>query len=406
MNGTTENGTTENGTAVQIAPTMFPINDTITSLPSQPLPSLQPIKKPNKRANRRAYDSPTCSVMKSYIRGLRINVTYARGKTSVKHGSVEGFTFTDYPYLQTRNFTIAQLKELLAANMQPISGNKEDLTNRAFNYMRLGAYVQTIQSNVRGNFVRRYNRAKGIDRRIPDCVNDTDLISMDPIGSIAYKDFVGYRDEKGLMFGFELSTVMKLLEMSRRQGHCLNPYTRVKFTDDIAERVARIVRLSKLVGHGDLTIERNLDELLKLTDAEKNRRRIVAFCQVMDGYGNYTDTEWFLSMRRRHLVQFAKSLYDIWMFRSQMSQTMRRQIYPQNGGRPFEDFPWQNMRVEQIEHDTDIVRNIAFTMIEKLIGSGETDDDRVIGAMYVLTAVTLVNRSAAEALPALYYSVA
>jgi hypothetical protein len=52
------------------------------------------------------------------------------------------------------------------------------------------------------------------------------------------------------------------------------------------------------------------------------------------------------------------------------------------------------------------VRDVCISTCERLVRSGLTEDDRYLGASYVLSALTLVSPRAREALPWLYQSVA
>ena len=52
-----------------------------------------------------------------------------------------------------------------------------------------------------------------------------------------------------------------------------------------------------------------------------------------------------------------------------------------------------------------VVREINLSVIDRLIRSGVTEDDRKLGAFYVLSALTLVSPGARNALPWLYQSV-
>jgi hypothetical protein len=52
-----------------------------------------------------------------------------------------------------------------------------------------------------------------------------------------------------------------------------------------------------------------------------------------------------------------------------------------------------------------VVREINLCVIERLIRSGVTEDDRKLGAIYVLSALTLVSSGARNAMPWLYQSV-
>jgi hypothetical protein len=51
------------------------------------------------------------------------------------------------------------------------------------------------------------------------------------------------------------------------------------------------------------------------------------------------------------------------------------------------------------------LKKISLNIIEKMVYSGINRDNQILGASYVLTALTLVSSGAADAMPWLYFSV-
>ena len=73
----------------------------------------------------------------------------------------------------------------------------------------------------------------------------------------------------------------------------------------------------------------------------------------------------------------------------------------------FKD-PFTNLGIihaNMINNNYDVLANISLTLIEKMVYSGIDQDSRSLGALYVLTALTLVSPNAADAMPWLYNSV-
>ena len=62
------------------------------------------------------------------------------------------------------------------------------------------------------------------------------------------------------------------------------------------------------------------------------------------------------------------------------------------------------MNIQNIHYD--ILRNVTLSIIESFVYKGINQESRTLGAYYILLALTLVNPSAAEAMPWLYSSVA
>jgi hypothetical protein len=90
---------------------------------------------------------------------------------------------------------------------------------------------------------------------------------------------------------------------------------------------------------------------------------------------------------------------DIWQYRANISIEVKKAIcYP--SGNPFQRLPQFN--ILQTLENVDELRKIILDIIEKLVNSGIDNDNKCLGAYYVLSAITLVNQDAATSLPWLY----
>jgi hypothetical protein len=120
----------------------------------------------------------------------------------------------------------------------------------------------------------------------------------------------------------------------------------------------------------------------------------------IDTFGHITDTSWFLSLERPHLIRLLRELQDIWEYRANLSIIVKRQICPPNGN------PFHGINVSSLmqKNKETIQRNILYIM-ENLVSKGINSDSQSLGAFYILSALTLVSHNAAIALPWLYESV-
>ncbi len=132
-------------------------------------------------------------------------------------------------------------------------------------------------------------------------------------------------------------------------------------------------------------------------DATLTERTRQLFLEI-DSLGNYTNESWFnnLSMDEcRHLVRF---LYEIWENRG-LTHQLKSKISP---------FKWPFDHIYErgpVELNIEVIKNDILTACELIIFTGSDTDSRKIGAMHVLSALTLVSRDARNAVPWLYESV-
>jgi hypothetical protein len=128
--------------------------------------------------------------------------------------------------------------------------------------------------------------------------------------------------------------------------------------------------------------------------------RTLTLFQNIDAMGNYSDPKWFLSLSRHQLVKLIRELTDIWNYRAQLSNEIKRSICPPHGD-PFRHF---NMHFVQTDFDLVNVKKVILEVLEKFVNTGVDIDSRTLGAYYVLGSLTLVNPLAATALPWLFQS--
>ena len=118
--------------------------------------------------------------------------------------------------------------------------------------------------------------------------------------------------------------------------------------------------------------------------------------------GNYTLSSWFTNLGHPQLVRFIRELYDIWTYRANLNETIKREICP------FTESLFRNVHINPQLLNTfpvESIRCLVLDIMEQLVKSGINRDSRYLGTNYVLCALTLVSAEAAEALPWLYQSV-
>jgi len=301
----------------------------------------------------------------------------------------------NYDFLIKFNYNKKQIKEILKKYNQPVSGNKEIIINRCYNFLKLSYFSIIIQKYFRKFLCKEYIRISGPAVKKRDlCINKTDFLSLDNISTIQLKNFFSYRDEDNFIYGFDFCSIYNLV---LKENPTKNPYNRKKLPGDILKKIDKKIRISKILGFKIKTDINNIKEL----DSEKEFRfKTLAIFHKIDELGNYSNLEWFMSLNKQKLIRFTKELLDIWQYRAQLSIETKKKIFP-----PFGN-PFARIRVEYlINKDRKKIRKIILFLIENLITKGVDKQSKCLGAFYVLGALTLVNNDAALALPWLYESV-
>ena len=100
-----------------------------------------------------------------------------------------------------------------------------------------------------------------------------------------------------------------------------------------------------------------------------------------------------------NLIKFIRELVDIWVYRANLTNELRRNICPLNGN-PFSNINIVNLTL----FNQNELREQCYIIINRLISANDSGN-KSLGANYVLCALTLVNSDAATNLPWLYESV-
>jgi len=329
-----------------------------------------------------------------------IYVDIPQRKKSRKKVTSENFIIPEYgehEKLLEINFNVRQLREIARYYKQKRSGNKPQLLFTIYNFLKFSKFVIIIQKYIRGYICRHYNilRGPGFLHR-EKCVNETDFITLEKLKNIPKKQFYSFAEsgEEGFIYGFDICSLYNLLHNKKYPS--INPYNRQKLPTDCIAKIKHIIKMAPIFGEKiNILFE---DSYKGLSNEKRVALLGIAIFQKIDNLGNHSNSQWLLSLNRLNLIKFVRELMDIWVFRANLSPLVKRNICPP-AGNPFIGFNILNNHF----HINELKRKILH-IIDIFVTKGRDRDSRVLGALYVLTALTLVSKDAAEARPELYHS--
>jgi hypothetical protein len=159
-----------------------------------------------------------------------------------------------------------------------------------------------------------------------------------------------------------------------------------------------IIRLSKILKE-DIQIKL-VDDTKHLSQKKIMELKAISLFHKIDSFGHITDVTWFTGLTREMCIKYIKELYDIWNYRAQLSPLVMREIVPPSGN------PFMGLQLHLAQNQgEDYLRRTSLKIMELMVKSGYSQDNKALGAYYVLAALTLVSQDAREALPWLYQSV-
>jgi hypothetical protein len=306
-------------------------------------------------------------------------------------------TIKNYNDISNYNYNLSQLKIITKFYKLKIGGNKTEIISRIFSFLYLSSYIIKIQKIFRGFLAKKYKTLHGpasMNRKL--CTNNSDFVTMEPIEEINFHQFISYKDLDGFIYGFDITSLFTSMKNSGNE--LKNPYNRTLLPLIILHNVKTLIRLGKILKIPiNLTIE---DDTLTISNEKVIELRILSLFQNINALGNYSNSEWFLSLNRNNLIKMVRELADTWNYRAQLLPNIKRNICP-----PYGD-PFRNLSMSYIHNEPNInnVRKVIIEVFEKLVNIGLDNDSKALGAYYVLGALTLVNTDAAIALPWLYQS--
>ena len=229
------------------------------------------------------------------------------------------------------------------------------------------------------------------------CTNDSDFFSTEPIQDISGGYFISYKDPDNHVYGFDVRSAHTLIYRARTSGEsAMNPFTRSAFPTVFLRSVGAQVRW---LARRKMPTE--WAPLAPPTPEQQVRMKVVDLFNKIDELNYYSSPDWFLDLDQRGQRHLYTTLHDIWTHRAGLSMTQKASLVPQFQHRLFRHPPWA---IRDLPLET--IQRLNMATIRMLITSAADRNDRILGAMYVVTALTVVNTNARTAYPWLYESVA
>jgi hypothetical protein len=341
--------------------------------------------------------------------------------------------------MHLKSYKVPELKCIAKHHRLHITGTKGVLIERIENLFQKMKNAEKIQRIFRGWLVRFSFKIRGEafkDRSL--CVNDTDFCTLEPIDEIPFEYFYSYRDEKDFIYGFNISSLIQLFKKNQKLE---NPYNRERID---RQKICQILFLNNIIpilfgekqenhikiiqeratnnnmtniSHGlsvhyyrpriilsysemNTNLRTNLHKIISSRNMPMSRRIQELFIEI-DRLGNYTQSVWYTSLGQTEYMRFYRILFDIWQYRGQIPQNVKNKICPFI--QPFANiFSHHN---NHTEFSLEQIQILCTTVMENLIYSGIDEEYRKIGTLHVLSALTIVSRSARTAMPWLFESI-
>tara|TARA_E500000178_G_scaffold267341_1_gene264815 strand:+ start:836 stop:2059 length:1224 start_codon:yes stop_codon:yes gene_type:complete len=302
-------------------------------------------------------------------------------------------------------------------------GNKKILKTRLIQYFEQELCSTMIQKQIRKHFVKLtfYLIGPALKNK-ENCLNDVDFYSMEPLNNIPYDNFFSYKDEHDFMYGFELSSLINYIKINKKR-EITNPYNRGSMTH-IIPKIKQLKRLHKIINKQEKSEEsyRNIQVLtdnnirnrtlsighsfnhsemlenIRQTRLKTPEERTKQLFLEIDHLGNYTNFQWFMNLDRRSYLRYFRILKDIWTYRAQIPGHIKIKICPLWD--PFQVLSSNDL----LDLNTEQLKCRCLSVMEDMVYTGIEREYKELGALHVLSVLTVVNGEARENMPWLYES--
>lgn len=240
--------------------------------------------------------------------------------------------------------------------------------------------------------IRRHGIAY-YDRTIT--TNDTDFFSTDAMTDISGAYFFSYVDTDNHVYGFDVRSIHTLVRRARMSSEeATNPFTRQLIPAPIIQRIHALVAHLQKQGK-----ETEWEPIAPPTPEQQLRMKIVDLFAKIDELSYYSSPDWFIGLNRQQQKRLYIELYNIWNTRAELSAVQKNTIVPEYLTKLFRHSTWSLS-----DHALESIQKINMHIIRLLISSATDRNDRILGAMYVISALTVVHNGARMAYPWLHES--
>lgn len=300
--------------------------------------------------------------------------------------------YKDYNKFKTIKTTQHYLKNLCKINNLNITGNKTILKQRLYYNFKGSFFSNKIKKIWKQYVFKKILLARGpacFKREL--CINPKDFFSMDSLNDISFNQFISFKDVDNNIYGFDILSIYNLIKLEKTKA--LNPYNRNKLPTELKNNIDIIVKYSKFLNN-------NIETEINNEKPECYKTKIIELVQHINNLGNYVNYEWFLTLTKQTKITFIRELCDIWNYRAQLTHQVKCDIFPPTGNLFFDINLLDITRLNEEAIDIFIIK-----IIDRLIKTSNNSNNQILGANYVLCALTLVNNLAANAYPWLFHSV-
>ena len=211
------------------------------------------------------------------------------------------------------------------------------------------------------------------------CNNNEDFFTFDEIKDIPEIYFFSYKDEKNIIWGFDIRSLTELLKNGSE-----NPYTRVQFSGEVKRNINNLNLLLKKEN-----IQTSHEKLVIQDRSILIHQKITDLFSRIEYTGLSCNQEWLINIPIYYLKKLYRTLEDIWNYRLQLTYQDKIRLCPPNG------INFNRTRhILQINSKDDILEIIVEDICK--FERSQDPNDKKLGYMYFLIGLGYFSRECFE----------
>jgi hypothetical protein len=228
--------------------------------------------------------------------------------------------------------------------------------------------------------------------------NADDFYTCLPIEEIKNTHLFSFLDKNDKqIYACDIRSIHSMIHYAKLEGEKpKNPYTRNVIDFAIVKKVFKQVDYCMKIG-----VSYEYEPLRPPSPGQAFRMKVVDIFNTINELNYYSSPEWFLTLDLNKQKRFYRELYEIWNYRAGLTAVQKHTIVPGYTTKVFRHTPNYINNMIAIEE----IQKYNLALIKTLVSSATLESDRSLGAMYVLTGLTVVNTDARNAYPWLYESI-
>jgi hypothetical protein len=253
-------------------------------------------------------------------------------------------------------------------------------------YSKYTTQISIIQQNIRHYLTKIKIKNQGIGILYKSkCKNQEDFYTLDNLNDIDEKYFFSYESNNHIYY-FDIRSFKKLLKLDGK-----NPYTREEIPKyAIHSFNNRLLYCNK----HNILLENDIEP--QLTEQQIfNNKTLDLFQKIdlLDVTAGGTNHTWFTNLNLLELKILYKTLEDIWNYRAELTHTKKHDIVKNN--------PMFSISIKDV-YNIKNKRQLQYILLDEmntLISTADSNDDRITGSYFILTALVEISPTCMNALP-------